>query len=121
MACKVGMPLHRASKIREWTMKSSVIIGEFVDNCCDLQLAKGDMEVFKLDTVDVLLEVHPKLDGYGVFYTAKGRQWDIWCHAGDVDYQGGAAFAMRNPLQAVRGLLARKWRADFGFNPDEEE
>ena len=102
-------------------MKPSVTIGEFNDNCCDIQLSKEDMDVFKLDIVEVLLEVRPKGDEYGVFYTAKGRQWDIWCRADDIDYQGGAAFAMRDPVQAVRALLARKWRADFGFDPDEED
>jgi hypothetical protein len=102
-------------------MEDSYSVGEFTDNCCEIQLAKQDLDIFQLDNVNVLLEVRPKQDEYGVFYTAKGRQWDIWCRADEADTRGGAAFAMRDPVQAVRGLLARNWRADFGFDPDEDD
>ena len=96
-------------------------IGDFIDNCCEIKLASQDLEVFKLDDVSVLLEVRPKQDEFGVFYTAKGRQWDIWCRADDADRRGGTAFAMQDPVQAVRDLLGRGWRADFGFDPNEED
>ena len=101
-------------------MEASYIIGEFIDNCCEIKLASQDVEIFQLDNADVLLEVRHRLDEYGVFYSAKGNQWDLWSRADDADRRGGAAFATQEPVQAVRALLARKWRADFGFDPDEE-
>jgi hypothetical protein len=96
-------------------------VGKFTDNCCEIQLAAQDVRMFQLDNPNILLEVRPKQDEYGVFYTAKGRQWDIWCRADDGEGQGGMAFAMRDPVQAVRSLLARRWRADFGFDPDGDD
>ena len=102
-------------------MEGSYTIGEFIDNCCEIKLASQDLEFFQLDNTDVLLEIRPKQDEYGVFYTAKGRQWDIWCRADEADRQGGVAFATQDPVQAVRGLLARNWRADFGFDPAEDD
>ena len=102
-------------------MEGSYDVGEFSDNCCEIQLVKEDLKIFQLDNVNVLLEVRPKQNEYGVFYTAKGRQWDIWCRADESDSQGGAAFALRDPVKAVRGLLARSWRADFGFDPAEDD
>ena len=100
-------------------MKSSYSVGAFIDNCCEIQLASQDLDIFKLDHVNVLLEVRPKQGEYGVFYTAKGQQWDIWCRNDDADCHGGAELAMQEPVQAVRGLLGRSWRADFGFDPND--
>ena len=100
-------------------MKSTSCVGTFINNCCEIQLASQDLDIFKLDHVNVLLEVRPKQGEYGVYYTAKGHQWDIWCRNDDADCHGGAAFAMQEPVQAVRGLLGRNWRADFGFDPDD--
>jgi len=100
-------------------MKSSYNVGAFINNCCEIQLASQDLDIFKLDHVNVLLEVRPTQDEYGVFYTAKGHQWDIWCRTDDADCRSGAAFAMQEPVQAVCGLLARNWRADFGFDPND--
>jgi hypothetical protein len=94
-------------------------VGKFIDNCCEIRLTAQDVQIFHLDNPDILLEVRPNQDEYGAYYTAKGRQWDIWCRAEEC--QGNTAFAMRDPIQAVRDLLARKWRADFDFNPDEDD
>ena len=102
-------------------MEDTYSVGEFTDNCFEIQLAKKDLEILKLDNVSVLLEVRQKQNEYGVFYTAKGHQWDIWCRPDDADSQGGAVFAMQQPVQAARDLLSRSWRADFGFDPNEED
>lgn len=102
-------------------MEGPYTIGEFTDNSCEIKLTRKDQEVFQLDNPDVLLEIRPKYDEYGAFYSAKGRQWDIWYRSDDADGQSGVEFAMRYPVQAVRGLLARPWRADFGFDPNEED
>jgi hypothetical protein len=96
-------------------------VGKLVDNCCEIRLSAQDVQIFQLDNPNILLEVRPNQDEYGVYYTAKGRQWDIWCRADDGEGQGRIAFAVREPILAVRGLLGRRWRADFGFNPDEDD
>ena len=49
-------------------MKSTYSVGAFINNCCEIQLASQDLDIFKLDHVNVLLEVRPKQDEYGVFY-----------------------------------------------------
>lgn len=94
---------------------------EFVDNCCEIKLSREDVKNLALDRPCVLLELRPSQDSYGVFYAAKGREWDIWCHPGDWDNPGGVTFARERPIDAARELLKRSWRADFGFDPNEED
>lgn len=94
---------------------------EFVDECCELELPGQDFESLELDRPSILVELRPGQDAYGVFYAAKGREWDIWCHPDDADNPGGVAFARGDPVDAARRLLKRSWRADFGFDPDEDD
>lgn len=101
--------------------KTNSRVSEFADNCCDIELETEDLALLKIDNCNVLLELDPPRDSYGVFYSAKGRQWDIWCHPGDVDNLGGVTFAAREPLKAARQLLMRNWRADFEFDPSEDD
>ncbi|WGR90762.1 hypothetical protein MTX26_35660 (plasmid) [Bradyrhizobium sp. ISRA443] len=92
----------------------------FIDDCCELKLQADEVERLHLDRPDILLELRSAQDAYGVFYAAKGREWDIWCHPDDWDNPGGVAFARRHPIDAARQLLKRSWRADFGFSADED-
>lgn len=94
---------------------------EFIDNCCEFELSDNDVKDLVLDRPNILLELRPSQNTYGVFYSARGREWDIWCHPGDWDNPGGVAFARKKPLDAARELLKRSWRADFGFDPEEED
>ena len=95
--------------------------GEFLENCCEIRLAKSDLGTFGLDNTHVLLEVRPRSDEYGIFYTAKGNQWDLWYRPDEAPGQGsGVAFAMGDPIRAACELLARKWRPDFDYDPEED-
>jgi hypothetical protein len=94
---------------------------QFIDNCCEFELPADDVRDLMLDKPQILLELRPTQDAYGVFYAAKGREWDIWCRPGDWDNPGGVAFACKEPVDAARQLLKRNWRADFGFDPNDAD
>lgn len=103
-------------------MQPSDISGHlFFDDCCELRLSESDVMQFSLDRAEILIELRPGQDAFGVFYAARGREWDIWSHPGDEDRAGGAAEAMQDPVAAARRLLGRRWRADFDFDPSEDD
>jgi hypothetical protein len=98
------------------------MVGELKDNCFDIQLAKGDLALFRLDNGYILLELRPDRNDYGAFYTAKGRQWDLWSDPEEsADQAVGVSFAVREPVKAAVELLSRRWRPDFDYDPDEED
>lgn len=97
-------------------------VGELNDNCFDIQLAQADLAQLKLDNGYVLLELRPERNDYGAFYTAKGRQWDLWSDPEESpDQAAGTSFAEREPVKAAVELLSRTWRPDFDYDPDEED
>ena len=97
-------------------------IGKFEDGCLDIRLSQDDVERFKLDNPDILLEMRPASDKYGIFYTAKGRQWDVWADPEEPDeHKRGTAYAMREPIQAACELLAADCRPDLRYDPDEDD
>ena len=96
--------------------------GDFKDNCFEIQLAEGDLALLKLDKSYILLELRPDRNDYGAFYTAKGREWDLWSDPEEsADQAAGASFAAREPVKAAVELLSRRWRPDFDYDPDEED
>ena len=103
-------------------MSTTRSAGPFQDNCYEIRLTGEDLERFGLDTDEVLLELRPKRGEYGVFYNAKGRQWDVWYDPEDEDAPRRAiAFALEDPITAACELLAREWRPDFAYDPDAED
>ncbi len=98
------------------------VIGRFEDGCLDIRLSTDDVERFMLDNPEILLELRPGRDEYGIFYTAKGRQWDVWADPEEPDEQKrGTAYAMREPIQAACELLAADCRPDFRYDPSEDD
>jgi hypothetical protein len=89
-------------------------------NCIDIELADNDCRAFRLDNPSVMLETRPHSSLYGVFYTAKGLQWDIWSDLLDDENSREISYALRNPLGAACELLSHHWRPDFEYDPDEE-
>ncbi len=97
-------------------------VGELQDDCFEIELTKDDLETLKLDESYVLLELRHYRNEYGVYYTAKGRQWDLRSDPEEaVEHDKGVSFAMRDPIGAAVELLSRKWRPDFDYDPDEED
>lgn len=94
---------------------------EFVDNCCEIELTEVERESLGLDSTSVLLELRPETGLYGVFYSAKGMQWDVWSDTAEDHEAQKISYAMRDPTVAVRTLLGRRWRPDFNYDPDEED
>jgi 2-hydroxy-3-keto-5-methylthiopentenyl-1-phosphate phosphatase len=90
------------------------------DECYELELDEGERSSFGLDSASVLLELRSESELYGVFYTAKGLQWDIWSDIAASQRAQDLSFARDNPMQAVRELLGYCWRPDFEYSPDEE-
>jgi hypothetical protein len=93
-------------------------VGKFEGNCCEIELSEADRATFGLDRASVLLEVRPHGDLYGVFYDAKGLQWDVWSDHGEE--HRGIAYAMEDPLRAASELLRQRWRPDFEYDPEED-
>jgi hypothetical protein len=97
-------------------------VGELKDNCFEIKLADGDVGLLKLDHGSILLELRPDRNEYGVFYVAKGREWDLWSDPEEsADQAAGASFAKRDPATAAVELLSRRWRPDFDYDPNEED
>jgi len=90
------------------------------ENCIELQLAESACETFRLDNASVLLELRPASGLYGIFYTAKGLQWDLWSDLVDDDNSRDISYARRDPMKAACELLSHHWRPDFEYEPDEE-
>lgn len=98
-------------------------VGQFEDSCFEIQLADDDLRLLKLDSHYVLLELRPQRNEYGAFYSAKGRQWDVWSDPTEegIGRDRGVPFAMRDPVKAAVELLERQWRPDFDYDPTENE
>lgn len=94
-------------------------VGNFEGNCCEIELEEAQRAVFGLDHGSVLLELRPESDLYGVFYTAKGLQWDVWSDHADGEPRG-VAYAVADPVRAASELLAHRWRPDFEYDPEED-
>jgi len=89
-------------------------------NCIELQLAESACQAFRLDNGSVLLELRPTSGLYGIFYTAKGLQWDLWSDLVEDENSRDIAYALRDPMRAACELLSHHWRPDFEYEPDEE-
>lgn len=89
-------------------------------NCFEIELAESDCQALRLDNASVLLELRPTSGLYGVFYTAKGLQWDVWSDHAEGEDGRDIAFALNDPVQAACDLLGHHWRPDFEYDPDEE-
>ena len=89
-------------------------------NCIEIQLAENDCQAFGLDTASVLLELRPTSGLYGIFYTAKGMQWDLWSDLVADESGRDVSYAQRDPVGAACELLSHHWRPDFEYDPDEE-
>jgi len=88
-------------------------------NCLEIELSKKDCREFQLDTTSVLLEFRPASGLYGIFYTAKGMQWDLWSDLMEEETERDISFARNDPVKAACGLLGRQWRPDFLYEPEE--
>ena len=107
----------KGAKFLEWMTSAELSSSD--ENCYEIQLAKTDCEAFHLDNASILLEVRASSDLYGVFYTAKGLQWDVWSDAAQEGNRQGIAYAKRNPVQAACELLSYHLRPDFKYDPEE--
>jgi hypothetical protein len=100
-------------------------VGELHDQCFDIRLSDADLERFKIDDTYVLLELRPDANRYGVFYSAKGQQWDVWSDPEGIESptkpRRDVSFAMQDPLAAACELLGQEWRPDFLYDPSENE
>jgi hypothetical protein len=95
-------------------------VGPFEDNCCEIQLSENDRASFELDESRILLELRPHSGLYGVFYSAKGRQWDVWSDLNATEVRG-IQHAVRDPAGAACELLSHEWRPDFEYDPDADD
>jgi hypothetical protein len=97
--------------------------GKFQDQCFEIQLDDSDLERFKIDNTDVLLELRPHNNRYGVFYTARGQQWDVWSDPDGVESpdkpRRNVDYAMQDPVAAAVELLGQEWRPDYLYDPEE--
>ena len=96
-------------------------VGKFEGNCCEIELIEADRMTLGLDEGSILLELRPYSDLYGVFYKAKGLQWDVWSDMSDEEERRGIAYAMNDPVRAASELLRHRWRPDFEYTPDEDD
>ena len=90
-------------------------------NCYEIQLTNKDCETFQIDNTSVLLEVRNDAGLYGVFYTAKGMQWDVWSDAAEEEERQDVAYAICDPVRAACELLGHQIRPDFKYDPEENE
>ena len=88
-------------------------------SCYEIELTNKDCETFQLDNTSVLLEVRSDAGLYGVFYTAKGMQWDVWSDAAEEEERQDVAYAICDPVRAACELLAHRVRPDFKYDPEE--
>jgi hypothetical protein len=99
-------------------------LSELQDRCYDIHLNVGDLEQLKIDDTYVLLELRPESNRYGVFYSAKGRQWDLWSDPDGLENPAkpkrDISFAMQDPIAAAFELLGQEWRPDFLYNEEED-
>jgi len=89
-------------------------------NCIELQLAESDCRAFRLDNASVLLELRPTTGLYGIFYSAKGMQWDLWSDLVEDENGRDISYALRDPMKAACELLGHHWRPDFEYESEEE-
>jgi hypothetical protein len=88
-------------------------------NCYEVELAEGECKALGLDSASVLLELRPHSSLYGVFYTAKGMQWDVWSDSAEDESQQDISFAIGDPARAAYVLLSNRWRPDFQYDSEE--
>lgn len=96
-------------------------VGKFEANCCEIELNEAAQATFGLDRPSVLVELRPYSGLYGVFYHAKGLQWDLWSDLCEEEEHRSIAYAMEDPVRASSGLLSRRWRPDFEYDPNEAD
>ncbi len=89
------------------------------EECYEIELADGDCEAFRIDSASVLLELRRGSGLYGIFYTAKGLQWDIWSDTAEEEGRQDITYALRDPVRAACELLNHNWRPDFEYDPEE--
>jgi len=88
--------------------------------CFEIEFTNKVQESLQLDSPSVLLEIRAGTDLWGVFYSAKGLQWDLWSDCFEDDQQSGIDFAVRQPLAAGYQLLSNCPRPDFKYVPEDE-
>jgi len=88
--------------------------------CFEIEFTNEVQQRLQLDSQSVLLEIRAATDLWGVFYSAKGLQWDLWSDRFDDAHQIGIDFAVQRPLEAGYQLLRICPRPDFDYVPEDE-
>jgi hypothetical protein len=88
--------------------------------CIEIEFTNHVQQSLQLDSPSVLLEIRAGTDIWGVFYSAKGLQWDLWSDSFEDALQSGINFAVERPLEAGYQLLSNCPRPDFNYVPEEE-
>jgi hypothetical protein len=89
--------------------------------CFEIEFTNHVQQSLQLDSPSVLLEIRAATDLWGVFYSAKGLQWDLWSDCCEDAHQSDIDFAVQRPLEAGYQLLSNSRRPDFDYVPEENE
>ncbi len=88
--------------------------------CFALEFTESVQKRLGLDRPDVLLEIRAGMELWGVFYAAKGLEWDVWCDGLEEEELRAIDYAARAPLEAGYQLLSKCRRQDFKYVPEDE-
>lgn len=90
------------------------------ERCFQLEFTNSVQHSLQLDNPVVVLETRAVTDLWGVFYSAKGLEWDVWSDSAQEAQLRDVEFAFQRPLEAGYRLLSNCPRPDFNYVPEDE-